>query len=273
MEKILKKLSQWKLISIIYCLIMAIIGVIALYLSYFFTKNPLYQGVFNSLGATLITAAFFTIIINIFQKNHFEDKLTDILENKLPFIDRVYKIGLTKYEDRFPLNSIEYEKYFIDSEKVDLVFNDGIRFYDNNIELFRKRFKKSKKETNFILMDPESMDSMSVLTRKNNHKKEPDYYKIKISRFIDRLKEEIKTYPEHTVNIYVHDLFNTMSIILLDNYTMISLYRISPGKDTVPHIVFEKNGIQGSEYNKIYNDVKKLKKLSKLMYNSCISIH
>lgn len=236
MINILKRLSQWKLISIIYCLIMAIIGVIALYFSYSFTKNPLYQGVFNSLGATLITAAFFTIIINIFQKNHFEDKLTDILENKLPFIDR---------------------------EKIDLVFNDGIRFYDNNIELFRKRFKKSKKETNFILMNPESMDSMSVLTRKNNHNKEPDYYKIKINRFIDRLKEEIKTYPEHTVNIYVHDLFNTMSIILLDNYAMISLYRISLGKDTVPHIVFEKNGIQGSEYNKIYNDVKKLKNLSK----------
>ncbi len=251
-----------KLKSIIYCLLMAIFGIGVLVIGYAYFKNIIYQSIFISIGTTLITAAFFTIIINIFQKNYFEEKLTDILENKLPFIDRVYKIGLTKYDDHFPLKIGVYERSFIGSSKVYLVFNDAIRFYDNNVELFRKRFGKEGMETNFILMDPDSSDSISVLTRKNGHSDEPCYYPDKINRFINRLLREKDKYPNHSINIYTHNLFNTMSIILLDDHVMISLYRISPGKETVPHIIFEKNGTQDSEYTRIHKDVMNLKKLS-----------
>jgi len=52
--------------------------------------------------------------------------------------------------------------------------NDGKRFFANNIELFRKRFNQSYKTTRFILLDPDAADSISVLTRKNDH--EGDYY-------------------------------------------------------------------------------------------------
>lgn len=94
---------------------------------------------------------------------------------------------------------------------------------------------------------------MYLLAKRNNHKE--DYYseKIKdvISYHIDNWQKEYK------VNLYLNDVYNTVSILLLDNYAIVSLYREAIGKDTVPYFIFEKNG---TEYEKIYNDVMELYK-------------
>lgn len=49
--------------------------------------------------------------------------------------------------------------------------------------------------------------------------------------------------------------YNTLAIIVTDDYAMISLFRVSSDKDIVPHMVFSKNGI---EYEKMRNDVMKV---------------
>ena len=103
--------------------------------------------------------------------------------------------------------------------------NDGKRFFANNIELFRKRFNQSYKTTRFILLDPDAADSISVLTRKNDH--EGDYYINKINDFIKELKKE-SINRDHKLEIYTQNLYTTMAVILMDDYAMISLYRISP---------------------------------------------
>lgn len=241
---------------IVYCLLMLIAGIIGLYLSKTYITDEIFKEIGKSISISVITATFFTIIINIFQRNYFEEKLSDILENKLPLFNRVMSSGLSGIEKSFPIQLKNYEPSFIDSDEVTLVFNDGKRFYQNNITIFRKRFSQKGKKTKFILMNPNSDDSISVLTRKNDHK--GDYYKDKIQLFIEELKKESKNYQGHNIEIYVHDLFTTMSIIATDKYIMLSLYRISPGQAEVPHLVIEKNSSAICEYNNVIQDVSRL---------------
>ena len=53
--------------------------------------------------------------------------------------------------------------------------NDGKLFITNNITLFKRRLKESDKTTRFIFMNPDSEDSISVLTRNNGHSDNPSY--------------------------------------------------------------------------------------------------
>ena len=55
-----------------------------------------------------------------------------------------------------------------------------------------------------------------------------------------------------------------MAVILMDDYAMISLYRISPGQDEVPHLVFKKNEYDNCDYEKIIKDVERLLKYGKI---------
>jgi len=122
--------------------------------------------------------------------------------------------------------------------------------------LFRSRFNHKNKTTNIVLLDPKANDSISVLTRKNGH--QGDYYKNKINDFIYELIAEQKKYGAHRIKVYVHKLYTTMAVVLTDKYAMVSLYRISPGKDDVPHFTFGKKQLDNCEYNKINEDIKKL---------------
>ncbi|MBY8059295.1 hypothetical protein KW465_06715 [Vibrio fluvialis] len=244
---------------IIYCLLLSIFGIFTLYVSSVHVTDPIFSEIGKAISISIITAAFFTIVINVFQKNYFEEKLSEVLEHHVPFMNRLNKVGITSFERSFPLQSDDYEASFIESDTVTLVFNDGKRFYQNNITLFRKRFAKKGKTTRFIFMDPNAEDSIAVLTRKNGHK--GSYYSDKIKQFIEALKEETSK-EEHNVEIYVHDLFTTMSVILTDQYAMFSLYRIAPGQEAVPHITVQKNSSDLCEYEKISKDVDKLVKHS-----------
>ncbi|MFB1070940.1 hypothetical protein ACEUKD_08745 [Vibrio diabolicus] len=247
--------NQYILKLVIYCLLLSIVGIATLYVFSVYVEDQVFSEIGKAVSISLITAAFFTIVINFFQRNHFEEKLSDVLEHHVPFMNRLNKVGITSFERSFPLQSDEYETSFIESNTITLVFNDGKRFYQNNITLFRKRFSQSGKTTRFVFMDPKASDSIAVLTRKNGHK--GNYYSDKISQFIDYLKEESKA-EDHNVEIYVHDLFTTMSVVLTDQYAMFSLYRIAPGQEAVPHITVQKNSFELCEYDKIAKDVQKL---------------
>ena len=162
-----------------------------------------------------------------------------------------------KINTSFPLKELKYCNDFLASDEVVIVMNDGKRFFSNNIDLFRQRFALKNKKTTFILLDPDTHDSISVLTRKNGH--EVNYYVNKINEFIKEHKKE-KIHEKHNLDIYTQNLYTTMSIILMDSFAMFSLYRISPGQDIVPHFIYTNTRNENSEYMRIKNDVKKLLK-------------
>lgn len=257
----MKVKKSYKLNTIVFALILIIVSAILLYITYNYIQDPIAIEICKSIAYSIITAALFTIIISIFERNHFEETLRTLLEKNLPFLDRLEKKGLEGFESGFPLKNDTYEENFIESETVTVVMNDGKRFFANNVELFRKRFNQSYKTTRFILLDPDAADSISVLTRKNDH--EGDYYINKINDFIKELKKEsINRY--HKLEIYTQNLYTTMAVILMDDYAMISLYRISPGQDEVPHLVFKKNEYDNCDYEKIRKDAERLLKYGKI---------
>lgn len=60
---------------------------------------------------------------------------------------------------------------------------------------------------------------------------------------------------DHQFSLYLNPNYNTLSIILTDNYALISIYRLAPEKTTVPHFVFKKGG---PEYDRIKADIEKI---------------
>jgi hypothetical protein len=248
--------TKTKMKTVIFALVLIILSFIGLYLNNKYNDDELIKIIINLVSTSIITSALFTIIISIFSRNYFEEAFRDLISNGLPFINRLTQKGLVEFEEIFPLKNDVYENDFRDSETVTIIMNDAKKFFSNNITLFRSRFSRKNKTTNIILLDPESNDSISVLTRKNGH--EGDYYKNKINDFVKELIAEQIDYKSHKIKIYVHNLYTTMAVILTDKYALVSLYRISPGKDDVPHLVFKKNQNNSCEYNKIRKDVENL---------------
>lgn len=241
--------------------------ILALTIIFTTEKYSFFPKIGESIGVSIITLAIFTFGVNILQKNFLENKISDIIENKNPLMSKLYKVGLTEWNDEFNLKNNDIKNAFIHDKEITLVFNDGQRFFRNNIELFKERFSK-KLITNMIIMDPDCTDSLSVLTRKNGYEDKPDYYFNKINNFIDEVYKEGHKFKDHKIRIYTHNLFNTMSVIVLNKYIMFSLYRISPGKTSVPHITIEKtNDNENSEYIKIKSDIETLLKSSVLKKN------
>ena len=248
----MKVKKSYKLNTIVFALILIIVSAVLLYITYNYIQDPIAIEICKSIAYSIITAALFTIL-----RKHCGLCLRKIF---LFWID-LKKKGLEGFESGFPLKNDTYEENFIESEIVIVVMNDGKRFFANNIELFRKRFNQSYKTTRFILLDPDAADSISVLTRKNDH--EGDYYINKINDFIKELKKE-SINRDHKLEIYTQNLYTTMAVILMDDYAMISLYRISPGQDEVPHLVFKKNEYDNCDYEKIRKDVERLLKYGKI---------
>lgn len=241
----------------LFAVFVIVFSFILLYLTFSYVNDQIIKEILKSVSYSLITAALFTMIGNKLQRDTNEENLRDLISEKIPFLLSLKEAGFDKVDNSFPLKESKYYNDFLASDEVVIVMNDGKRFFSNNIDLFRQRFALKNKKTTFILLDPDTHDSISVLTRKNGH--EGNYYVNKINEFIKELKKE-KIHEKHKLDIYTQNLYTTMSIILMDSFAMFSLYRISPGQDIVPHFIYTNTRNENSEYMRIKNDVKKLLK-------------
>lgn len=196
-----------------------------------------------------ITTGLFAIFSSLIEKN----AVLDSLEKSFPILKECQLYGLDKISLSFPLDEAEYRNDFINSNTVSIVMNDAKAFISGNNKLIEERLVKKNNITNFIILDYKKTDLMTVLTEKNGHK--DDYYAKKIEGVIDYDLKNLKRDSSHVLNTYLNANYTTMAILLSDNYAMISLFRVSSGKDNVPHIVFRKGG---SEYQKIWDDINKL---------------
>lgn len=238
-----------------------------LYFIYMYIKDYVFKRILESICISSFTALVVGVINILIERNDFEEAYKELLQKNLPFLYDLNKRGLIFFGKDFPLDKDEYKNDFLLSNQIVLIMNDGQRFINSHIDLFRKRFSKKEKKSVFIFLNPDQEDSISVLTRKNGHDDIPDYYVRKIKDFSDELRKYGNEYVTHEINVGYHNYFTTMGVLLTDNYAMISLYRISPGKVDVPNLVFKKNSDDLSEYEKIKTDVNKVVEQAKTTSN------
>ncbi len=242
-------------------LILEVISLAILFVneSFFININNTIYIIILTIGVTLSTNVLAAYISDKYKNND----LNDIAAKNFVVLKSCQDYGLINIQKEFPLDSEEIQNDFIDSKNVYIIMNDAKRFISDNTLLIEKRLKKKKNSTTLILQDLNQTDVMDSLTRKNGHAENPNYYKDKIRDVIDYHIKDLKKKCDNTHKFlfYLNPNYNTLAILLTDNYAMYSIYRIAPGKTEVPHFIF-KNGC--SEYDLVKRDVEKIIQMSKL---------
>jgi membrane protein len=211
-----------------------------------------------TIGVTLSTNSVAAFISDRFKDN----ELCEIAKQNFSVLKYCQEYGLTGIYKDFPLDDEKFKNEFVNSKNFYLVMNDGKNFISNHKELLEKRLQLKYHSTHIIIQDYNQVDVMNALTRKNGH--EGDYYENKIKNLInyDIKNLKLKCNDKHNFSLYLNPNYNTLAIIVTDNYAMISIYRVAPGKNQVPHFVFAKGS---TEYNYIEQDVKNIIQISNLV--------
>ncbi len=240
----------------IICLISIAVSFVILFINEHFFKsvdNVLYNIVLT-ISITLLTTAIFSFISNLFTND-----IDTIAENNFSVLKCCHNTGLIGIFDAFPLTCDEIKNDFISSKEVYIVMNDAKAFISSNMVLINERVK-CKSSTTFVLQNYKQDDIMKALTRKNGHEEEPDYYIKKIEGVINyHISNLHKKNKKHKIKLFLSSNYNTLAIILTDNYAMMSTYRYASEKSKVPHFIFNRNG---SEYTNIKKDIDALLKLA-----------
>lgn len=226
-----------------------------------FSGDDFYKDIALSMFSTAIVGFLFEFIYKTRGDKYFEE----LISEKIPIYLKMKTIGMEDISTSF--NIEKYKDKIISSKTLTIVMNDCKSFIGNNSHILKERFKTNN-ETNFIILDPRS-DVIPILNKKND--KADKYYQHKLLDVIKEILVDFKISDKHTINLYVHTMFNTMSVVIFDDIAMISLYRLAPGKSIVPHIEFKNTG-KDSEYNLILEDVNKLITCSENITNKDLKI-
>lgn len=211
----------------------------------------------KSISLAVFSTGLVMFIYEYIYSTRGEKYFEELIGEKIPIYLKMKSKGIEDISDSFEID--KYQDKIINSKVMTVVMNDGKSFIGHNSYIFKRRLKLKNKETNFVLLDPRS-EIVSFLNKKNG-KQDPHYYQRKIVDVIKEILHDFDIDKGHKVNVYVHEMFNTMSVLRFDDIAMISLYRLSPGKSIVPHIEFRNVG-GDSEYTEIVEDVDKLIKIS-----------
>ena len=222
--------------------------------------SELYTTLFT-IGITLIV----TIVISFIDNTCFDNEIEIATQQNIKTAEENFSVlkdchdyGLIGIYEKFPITTEEVKNDFINSQSVHIAMNDGKNFFNDNRSLFLERVAIDTLSTTFIVQNYGKSDIMGVLARKNNHK--DDYYASKIKNFItDQIENDliIKKSRDHEIEVYLNSNYNTLAIIVTDNFAMYSIYRVSSGKTTVPHYVFKKDS---NEYKSIKDDIENILK-------------
>ena len=211
----------------------------------------------KNISVSVVSASLIIIIYEVFSKT-FEEKF---IFEYLPMFEESQKIGLKKITYK-PIDTEEYKKNLLNSNKLIVVMNDGKTFLRNYHSVLKNRINK-KGITQFILLNPDS--KFVEFLSERNEKETKDYYKNKIKDVIKELKGISHNKKNgHKFEIYIHNGFHPYAVVMCDNKAMVSMYRLSPGKHEVLHFLFEYVG-NDSEYEKIKQDIENLKNRAKLI--------
>lgn len=217
----------------------------------YFKTEVFFYGVIQTICITVLA----TSIVNVIDY-YWGSSFDKIAKSYFSVLKDCQTSGLVGIYNEFPLTEESLKKSFMDSKNVFIIMNDAKSFISGN-ELLKVRIEKPNCRTVFILQDYEQLDTIAALTRKNGHDQTPGYYVDKIKNVIDyhiNSLYKVKN-PTHELNIFLNNNYNTLAIVLLDDFAMYSIYRVSSEKGVVPHFIFKKGC---TEYNFIKKDVDNL---------------
>lgn len=235
-------------------MVLLIISVLIIGISILWVRpiSDTWNAILISVGASILSTLIVTCITKIFNGFDISDEIIERFD-----VLKVYQeqklIGIYNH---FPFEEDRFRNDFINSDLTVIVMNDAKSFISRNQSLLNERITEKGKETIFIIEDYLQEDIISALERKNGH--EMGYYKSKIYDVIGY--EIVDLFRKggscgHIVKLYLNHNINTLGIVLTDNNAYESIYRVSAGKTTVPHFVFNAGGM---EYEEAKNDVNKL---------------
>ena len=232
-------------------LIVIIISLLLLFINEHFMKS---DAVFYNLILTVAVTLLTTAIISWLSDKFLDNSVNEIASANFSVLKYCQEYGLIGIYNSFPLDIPQIKNEFSRSKHVYIVMNDAKAFISSNMPLIENRIKNTRGETVFVLQDYRQSDIMSALTRKNGHLENENYYKEKIKSVIDYHLKKLRNIKQkaHNIKVYLNSNYNTLAIILTDNYAMISVYRVASGKTSVPHFVFS---CKGDEYKKISDDI------------------
>lgn len=240
-------------------LICIIVSLVMLFINESFIKNlnNVVYILILTIGVTLSTNSVAAFISDKFKDN----ELNEIAKQNFSALKYCQDYGLIGIYKGFPLEDEYIKNDILNSKNLYIIMNDAKRFISDNTLLIEQRIGKKNLFTTFVLQDLNQTDVMEALTRKNGHAENPNYYKDKIHDVIEYhiKKLEGKCDSKHTFSYYLNPNYNTLAIILTDNYAMYSIYRIAPGKTEVPHFVYKKGFI---EYDLVKRDIENIIEMS-----------
>ncbi len=231
---------------------LSIIIILIAFVLYIYIQNIFWKNLFIAIASAGIVILIYEVFYQTIESRFIFDYF--------PLYNKLQNIGLVDIDYEF-FNEDKYKKDLKNTNNLIIVMNDGKNFLRKYNEELKERVKKPGK-TIFILLNPTS-DFVKFLT-KRNQKTDEKYYENKIKDVIfNELKSIYKLSSKHHImEIFIHNGFHPYAVVMCDKKAMVSMYRLSPGKDKVLHFLFENKGVD-SEYYKIKEDINKLIKLSK----------
>jgi hypothetical protein len=155
-------------------------------------------------------------------------------------------------------STYSYHDLILSSHELTVVLNDGRSWVGRNVEHLRTRLLIPNYRTTFVFQHPESEMLEEVLSKKCAQP--ADFLRQKILDTIRELRS-IEKAEGHDLKIMGHFFFNVHSLFITEEYLIMTPYYISPGRNTVAAYFFEKRG-QSSQYQRIYNDIQQLIRVS-----------
>jgi len=219
----------------------------------------LYKSIQDNFWQDLFIAIAGAGIVILIYEVFYQTVESKFIFDYFPLYNKLQSIGLIDIDYEF-FDEDKYKKDLKSTKELIIVMNDGKNFLRKYNEELKERVKTTG-NTKFILLNPES-DFVKFLN-KRNQKTDDKYYQNKIK---DVIYNELKSIYQnksnnHNIEIFIHEGFHPYAVVMCDKKAMVSMYRLSPGKDKVLHFLFENKG-PNSEYYKIQEDINKLINLS-----------
>jgi len=159
--------------------------------------------------------------------------------------------------------NIDFDSLIINSNKLIILLNDGRTWLSVQRDHLRKRFSDPKKETTLFIIHPDS-PMINVLSRKGS---------IEPYSLIQRINETLQLLKEISVEdtnleILGHHLFNPHSMILTEDTAIVIPYFVSRGGRTVPAFRYDHINDDECYYNRLSEDLEKLRMDSQSLIHS-----
>ena len=233
--------------------VLIIIGLLSMFVNSYLNNAYQFLGDFSS---AILVSGLLSLLFKIFQDKESESTLRRLLR----IHDSVDELGLI--EIKADVQSFNYSELIKESNKLDVVMNDGQRWIGNNTVALEERFSQ-KTETNFFTVDPES-EFIKVLAIKTGMTE--DDLKKKIEDSWKRIENAFeKSSKQGTLSIYALKTYPTKSVFISENILVETPYQISSGRVKIPVYIYKKVARTDSPYWFVHNDVEEMKKESTLI--------